>query len=340
MTRFGYSVAHPTVSFVDMHGTRLLDFPHFVDRGARRIALPPAWPAVLLALASVGCAGSSSPGSVEDTETSGRIHVVSAYDAERLTAVEIQSFLTTYHEAGIDSQPATSSDEAVAALYGGKADLIAIGRELEPVERSMALKCGLELEGYRIAHNAIVLVVHASNPVNNLSLDEARRVWTGEISNWSALGGSNQTIVPVVLSPEDDRTRTIVQQVMQGDPMRAPSVRAESDSAVLAQVRARPGGFGYVSLRFAGAPGVKALDLAAMSGLSYTEPGPETVYGGTYPLTRYLNFFVRSSGPRLANGLVTYATSQDGQRRVQELGLVPTSVPVRFVHRSPMLGTH
>jgi len=64
------------------------------------------------------------------------------------------------------------------------------------------------------------------------------------------------------------------------------------------------------------------------------------VYKGEYPLTRYFNVYVRDRGPRVGHGFITFITSLDGQRLVRDAGLVPTSVPVRFVRRSPMLSTH
>jgi len=64
------------------------------------------------------------------------------------------------------------------------------------------------------------------------------------------------------------------------------------------------------------------------------------VHDGKYPVTRFYNLYVRTGGPALANGFITYITSLEGQRLIREAGLVPTSVPVRFVRRSPMLSTH
>jgi len=49
---------------------------------------------------------------------------------------------------------------------------------------------------------------------------------------------------------------------------------------------------------------------------------------------------VRAGGAQLGNGFITFVTSGDGQALVHDYGLVPTAVPVRFVRRSPMLGTH
>ena len=61
---------------------------------------------------------------------------------------------------------------------------------------------------------------------------------------------------------------------------------------------------------------------------------------GRYPRTLYFNLFIRTRGARLAGGFVTFVTSQPGQQLVLASGRVPTAVPLRFVHRSAMLGSH
>jgi ABC-type phosphate transport system substrate-binding protein len=85
---------------------------------------------------------------------------------------------------------------------------------------------------------------------------------------------------------------------------------------------------------------VRALRLAALSGMRYWTPDLEAVHNGDYPLTRVVYNYVRADGARLANGFITFITSRDGQEIVHEAGLVPTTVPVRFVRRSPMQSSH
>jgi ABC-type phosphate transport system substrate-binding protein len=80
--------------------------------------------------------------------------------------------------------------------------------------------------------------------------------------------------------------------------------------------------------------------VASLEGLPYWGPDLEAIHEREYPLTRSLNLYVRSVGHPLAKGFVTFVTSRDGQKIVHQAGLVPTTVPVRFVRRSPMIGTH
>jgi ABC-type phosphate transport system substrate-binding protein len=126
---------------------------------------------------------------------------------------------------------------------------------------------------------------------------------------------------------------------MGGQAPTAPAVRAETDSQVTRIVSANPNAIGFVSAVHIG-HGVKVLRLSSITGLPDWKPDPERVYAGEYPLSRVLNLYVRSRGPKLANGLITFIMSRDGQKLVHEAGFVPTSVPIRFVRRSPMLGTH
>jgi len=175
--------------------------------------------------------------------------------------------------------------------------------------------------------------------VENLALEDLRRIYKGDVTTWVSLGGSRASMMPVVQPPTSDVSEYFVAEALGGEDIRARAVTARSDSEVVSIVARQPGAIGYVSL---GVPtqGVQVERVATLRGLPYWKPDLEAVYKGDYPLTRLFNLYVRDSGPRLANGLITFITSIDGQRIVKQQGLVPTSVPVRFVRRSPMLSTH
>jgi len=123
-------------------------------------------------------------------------------------------------------------------------------------------------------------------------------------------------------------------------PLRAASLVELSDSAVADRVARTAGAIGLVPLRLAAAPGVRALRVAPIEGAAYVEPDLETVHEGRYPLGAYVHLYLRTRRPRLAGGFLTYTASQPGQERVLAGGRLPTSVPLRFVRRSPMLGSH
>jgi phosphate transport system substrate-binding protein len=275
---------------------------------------------------------------VEDSLTSGRIRVVCAPEARELIAGEVATFEALYPQAKIELIAGTSRD-AKAALFGARADLAVITTEITPEERAAAVRGRLQLEGYRFARDAVVLITHRSNVVENVALDRVRRVYSGDLKSWKDLGGDDQAIEPVVQPPGSDITSYVVEEIMSGQPIQARAIYAENDSAVGAKIKQTPGSLGYVSLG-ADVSAVKVLRVAPMGGLPYWKPDLEAVYKDEYPLTRFFSFYIRNDGPRLANGLITFVTSQQGQAIVHQHRLVPTAVPVRFVRRSPMLGDH
>jgi len=331
----------PSANFgkeIDTIPVRSLDFLRFVDAAigrGRLSALRVLAPALVLAC---GCSPRPAPDVLEDSLTSGRIRVVCAPEARELIAREIAAFQALYPQAVIVQSSGTSR-EAKAALFAAEADLAVITTELEPEERAAAIRGKLELEGYRFARDAVVMVANAANPVENVSLDRLRQVYGGEVTNWEALGGERGPIEVVVQDPASDVTEFVVREILGGVPIRVNAIYARNDSAVVAEVRRNPRALGYVTLS-APTADVSVLRVSPLTGLSYWKPDLEAVYRDEYPLTRFFSLYVRNDGPRLANGFITFVTSRDGQALVHQHGLVPTAVPVRFVRRSPMLGGH
>jgi len=290
-----------------------------------------------VAVGGAGCTQQRSP-AVEDSLTSGRISVVCSPELIGVLQLERAAFDSLYPGAAIMLKEGTSS-EAVRALFAAQCDLAVISRELDPVERGAAVRGGLELEGYRFARDGVALVVHPDNRVENAALDEVRGIFEGSLTGWAALGGMAVEIQPVIQPPGSDIMAFFTAKVLNGEPIRAAVVYGESDSGVVAYVMRHPAAVGIVSMGWA-ERGVKPLRLATLRGLSYRRPDAEAVHEGEYPLARNMNLYVRPKGPQLANGFITFVTSREGQVIVRDRGLVPTAVPVRFVRRSEMIGSH
>jgi phosphate transport system substrate-binding protein len=263
---------------------------------------------------------------------------VCAREAWVAVAKAKSAFEKLYPGARIEIRVGTSR-EAISSLFGARCDLAVISRDLLPEERRAAIEGRLQVEGYPFARDALVMVVHPNNPVENAAIEDIRRVYGGEIRDWSAFGGRNGEVVPILQSPKADVTDFFVERVMAGEPLRARAIVADSDSEVVQLVSNEPRALGFVTLSHLKG-GIRPLNVAPLAGLSYWRPDPEAIYKGSYPLSRLYRLEVRDKCPPVANGFITFLTSADGQKIVHEVGLVPTSIPVRFVRRSPMLGTH
>ena len=285
---------------IDKLRARSVDSSHFeVREFIGDLRLGAAVSVGLLTACLSGCSPRSAPGTVEDSVTSGRIRIVSASEVRGLISRERSAFLALYPQSDIRLDSGTSR-EAVRALFGAECDLAVISRELRPEERRSASVGGLELEGYRFARNAVLLVVHPSNPVENLSLEEVRQIYKGSATDWTQLGGTSGGIVPVAQPPESDVTEFFAEQALGGEPMAARALMAPDDSMVVTAVARERGAVGYVALG-ANLAGVKVVRIASLRGLPYWKPDLEAVYRGDYPLTRFYNVYVRAGAPRLTS---------------------------------------
>ncbi len=264
--------------------------------------------------------------------------MVCSRDARDVIARERDAFRTLYPQAQIELREGTSR-EAVGALFAARCDLAVLTRDLLPEERAAATRGRLEVEGYPIARDAVVALVNPVNSVQNVALQELRAIYRGEITSWSALGGTSRPIHVVIQPPEADITAYFTEAVMGGEAIAASSIYEHADSSVVGRVRGDPDAIGYVTLAGVAA-GCRPLRVAALSGMRYWTPDLEAVHNGDYPLARVVYTYVRAAGAPLANGFITYIASRDGQWIVHEAGLVPTTVPVRFVRRSPMMSSH
>src|SRR5437870_7685848 len=125
-----------------------------------------------VALPLLATAGCSSPrgGDQSDTFTVGQMRLVAAESARPLALMESEAFSSRYRGAHIALRR-NSTRGAIADLFGARADAIMIPRELSPEEAALAASHGLKLQGYRLAVDALALVVHPANPVEQTALD-------------------------------------------------------------------------------------------------------------------------------------------------------------------------
>src|SRR5262245_21490506 len=227
----------------------------------------------------------------------------------------------------------------MGALFAATAQVAVIGREISDEERNAGRRGRIAVEATRWARDGLGIVVHPSNPVQHVSLDDLREIYSGKEISWAALGGPDRRIVPVVQRTESGTTQFFVDQVLAGADFTAPAVVVDDDSSAAARVAEDAAAIGFVSLPLAG-QGVKALAVSPAKGMPYVDLDAQTVYENRYPLTRYYNVVLRTPSSLGAEDLNTFLCSTDGQKKVLEAGYVPASVPVRFTHRAPTLPSH
>ncbi|MCW7540990.1 phosphate ABC transporter substrate-binding protein [Aquabacterium sp. A7-Y] len=215
----------------------------------------------------------------------------------------------------VDVQSGGSS-RGISDARQGLADIGMISRDLKGDEH--------DLQSFPIAFDGVCMIVHKSNPIQTLSKDQIVAMYTGRITNWSAVGGADRKI-SVVNKAEGRSTlelflhhtgltnRQIKAQVVIGD-----------NEQGIKTVLGNPGAIAYVSIgsaEFSAEQGL-SLKLLPMNGVAATTAN---VKDRRFPLTRVLNLVTKNQPSGLSKRFIDFARSDAVHDLVKDQYFVPLS---------------
>ncbi len=217
------------------------------------------------------------------------------------------------------------SGTGIAAIIDGTTDIAGSSRYMKLEEFQKAVANGVMPYIWEIAIDALSIVVHPSNSIGEITYDDLRRIYLGEVTNWSALGGPNQAIVVVSRDSSSGTYGTFKEVVLENKEVTAGALFQASNGAVASTVASTPGAIGYVGLGYL-QPSLKALSLAKTSADPFIMPSVETAISFEYPLSRPL-FFITNGYPKgeIAD-IVKFILSDAGQALVVDAGFAPIRV--------------
>ncbi len=199
------------------------------------------------------------------------------------------------------------SSAGVQAALSGSAEIGMSSRWLREEEKG--------LEAMVMAWDAIAIIVHPSNPLSDLTLEQVREIFAGRVDNWSSLGGEEWPIT-VVTREEGSGTRGAFEELAMGEErITLSALRQDSNGAVRVMVAGNPGAIGYISLGLADER-VKVLSIEGVY------PSPEEVRRKEYGLVRPFLFLVKGEPKGLAKEFIDYVLSPQGQEILEGEGLV------------------
>jgi phosphate transport system substrate-binding protein len=184
-----------------------------------------------------------------------------------------------------------------------------------------------------IAYDAIALIVHPSNPCDNLDIVEIKSIFAEEITSWSEVGGKARKI-HVVAREEGSGTRSAFDEIIMGITEVTPgAIVQDSNGAVREIVAGDPSAIGYLSL---GLVDKRVKAIAVQSVL----PSIDTVANNTYKLVRPMILATREGPGREVMDFISFCLGEWAQAILAREGLVPvTSVapggPPEPGHRDP-----
>ena len=202
------------------------------------------------------------------------------------------------------------SGAGIKDVISGISEIGMSSRELKDEEKG-------SVQGTTVAYDGIALLVNPENPVKNISLEDVKKIYTGEITNWKEIGGDDTPIV-VVSREEGSGTRDAFQEIVgyESEELLKDATISDGSGAVKTTVAGNKNAIGFASFEYIDNT-VSALNI------NDVEPTADNVKSGDYKLSRPF-ILVTKEDSLTENGqkLIDFVLSAEGQQIVEENKLI------------------
>lgn len=220
------------------------------------------------------------------------------------------------------------SGTGIAALVNRTVDLANASRAIKPEERAEAESRGVDSIEHVVARDAIAVIVHRDNPVQQLTLQQISDIYSGKINRWSEVGGLDKPIVRLSRETNSGTHVYFLEQVLRlGNPddrtlFAADTLLLPSSEGITTELGYNENAIGYDGLGYV-TDAVRVLAIARSSQGPYTRPSAETVNNDTYPISRDLYMYSAGQAEGEILAYLQWILSPEGQAIVADLGFVP-----------------
>lgn len=273
---------------------------------------------LVFTLALSGCGPAANPSkdaasiSIKGSDT--MVHLVTAWS---------EAYLRSH--PGVDiSVTGGGSGTGIAALLGKSTDICASSRDMSAEEKKRASDQGILLRETIVARDGIALVVHPSNPVNELTLEQLRKIYTGAVTQWDQVGGGANSIMALSRETSSGTYVFFQEHVLKKEDY-APTVRLMPATAgIIQSVSQDAQAIGYVGLGYALEAGDKVKLIAVKKDVSSPAvlPSEATVRDASYSVARPLYFYSSEQDSAPVTEFRQFCVGPEGQKIVKETGYV------------------
>ena len=257
-------------------------------------------------------ADTNTDGSNTETTLSGTVSTDGSTSMEKVINSLGESFMAMNKDVKFTYNP-TGSGSGIQAVSEGRCDIGLSSRALKDDEKASGLVETV------VALDGIAIVVNPENPVSDLDIDTIAKIYTGEITNWSEVGGDDGEIV-LVGREAGSGTRDGFESIVDVKDSCKYAQELTATGAVISAVEANPLAIGYASLSAVGDT-VKAVTVGGV------ECSEETVKDGSYEVQRPFVFVTNDSVTlsAQAQAFFDFATSTDAADLIRTAGAVPVN---------------
>ena len=212
---------------------------------------------------------------------------------------------------------AEGSTTGIAAIIDGTAQIGMASRPTKPEEVAAAKAKGVTFKETIVAYDGIAVIVNSANPIKSLTKKQVEQIFTGDIADWSAVGGSAGKISIYTRNTSSGTYSEFKELAMKKRDYGPGSQKLAGNEQIASEVAKNPNGVGYVGLAYTKASGIKVVPIDGAM------PSKESVLGKAYPYARPTFYYTNGEPTGLAKQFVDFTVGDAGQKIVEQVGFVP-----------------
>lgn len=214
------------------------------------------------------------------------------------------------------------SGTGIAALINGTTDICQASRPMKPDEklklRDRYQSTGIEIP---VAKDGLSVYLNENNPVKELSIEQLKAIYTGKVTNWKQVGGADATIILYGRENSSGTYGFFKDNVLDGQDFAPNCQTLPGTAAVVNAVAKDPNGVGYGGAAYT--KGVRDCAVKKTAKMPAILPTAAAVRDGSYPLSRYLYFYLRRKPAGDTKKFVDWVLSPAGQQLAVRVGYFP-----------------
>ena len=245
-----------------------------------------------------------------DTQTGGSLVTISGSTSVGPLAEKLAMKYQEENDVKIEVNQIGSSAGITNAI-SGVSQIGMSSRDLKQEEKDS------NLQELIIAYDGIVVVAHPSNPVKDLTMEQVKQIFTGEITNWKEVGGKDMEIV--VVSREDGSgSRDAFQEIVgyESGQLIKNAIVASGNGNIKTTVAMNKHAIGFISFEYVD-ESVSTMDINGVQAKA------ENVLAGQYELSRPFLFVHKEDVPESAKQFMEFILTPEGQKIVESAGAIP-----------------
>jgi phosphate transport system substrate-binding protein len=212
---------------------------------------------------------------------------------------------------------AEGSATGFAALIDKTAAIGMASRPAKPEEIANGKAKGVEMKETIVAYDGIAVIVNTANPIKGLTKKQVEQIFTGEVTDWSAVGGSGGKISVYTRNTSSGTYAEFKELAMKKRDYAPDSQKLAGNEQIAQEVSKNPSGVGYVGLAYTKAAGVNVVPIDGAI------PSKESVLAKSYPYARPTFYYTNGDPTGAVKEFVDFTVGPDGQKIVEQVGFVP-----------------